>query len=390
MRSLQKLSFVLVALILNACASIPERNPLPEELANIAQIPNIPQARRWGDVPSANQNEWLATSPEALRARYGGIMGVEHNYLSISGGGSNGAYTAGVMLGWTQLETRPEFTIVTGVSTGALIAPFVFLGADYDALVKDLYTESSTSDIFAERGILEFLTGDSAVDPFPIEAKLAKVVNDEMLADLVRESRKGRSLLIATTNLDAMRPVVWNLSEIALSGDPGTLQLIRRIMLASASIPVAFPPVMFEVEANGQRYDEMHVDGGVTTQVFFHPAGLRFADAIKKLQVKGRPRLYVLRNAKVEAEWQQVERSLAPIGARTISSLIRTQGIGDLFKIHLIALEDGIDVKYADVPADFEVPSAEPFDKNYMRALFERGYQDALQGQVWRKPSFEE
>ena len=390
MRSLQKISFVLVALILNACASIPERNPLPEELADIAQIPNIPEARRWGDAPAANQEKWLATSTDELRLRYGGIMGVEHNYLSISGGGSNGAYTAGVMLGWTQLETRPEFTIVTGVSTGALIAPFVFLGADYDALVKDLYTESSTSDIFAERGILEFLTGDSAVDPFPIEAKLAKVINEKLLADLVRESRKGRSLLIATTNLDAMRPVVWNLSEIALSGDPGSLQLIRRIMLASASIPVAFPPMMFEVEANGQRYDEMHVDGGVTTQVFFHPAGLRFADVLKKLQVKGKPRLYVMRNAKIEAEWQQVDRGLVPIGARTINSLIRTQGIGDLFKIHLVALKDGIDVEYADVPADFDAPSAEPFDKNYMKALFKRGYQDALQGKVWRKPSFEE
>ena len=137
--------------------------------------------------------------------QYQGIVGVEHNYLSISGGGANGAYTAGIMVAWTELETRPQFTIVTGISTGALIAPFVFLGSDYDGLIKDLYTQSSTADIITERGLIEFLTGDSAVNPVPLRGKLVEVINEDILAALAVEARKGRKLLISTTNLDAMR-----------------------------------------------------------------------------------------------------------------------------------------------------------------------------------------
>jgi len=388
MRLFQRLPFLLALVLLHACASIPERNPLPMELADTAEIPNIPLARRWGDVPAPFQDEWLATPTDILQQQFQGIVGVEHNYLSISGGGANGAYTAGVMVAWTELETRPQFTIVTGISTGALVAPFIFLGSGYDNLIKELYTESSTADIFIERGLIEFLTGDSAVNPSPIRGKLAKVINDDFLAALAAEARKGRKLLISTTNLDAMRPVVWDISAISVSGEPHALQLIRDILLASASIPVAFPPVMFEVEANGQRYDEMHVDGGVTSQVFFHPAGLRFAEALEKLEAQGTPNLYVIRNSKIGAQWETVDRALIPIAARTITSLIRTQGIGDLFQIYLVAKEDGIDVHFAGIPEDFDAPSEEAFDMSYMQALYQRGYQDALQGKVWQDPSF--
>jgi len=388
MRLFQRFSFLLVLVLLHACASIPERHPLPMEFADTAEIPNIPRARRWGDVPAPFQDEWLATPNEILHQQFQGIVGVEHNYLSISGGGANGAYTAGVMVAWTELETRPQFTIVTGISTGALIAPFVFLGSDYDYLIRELYTESATEDIFTERGLIEFLTGDSAVNPFPIRGKLVEVINEDFLAALAAEGRKGRKLLISTTNLDAMRPVVWDISAISVSGEPHALQLIRDILLASASIPVAFPPVMFEVEANGQRYDEMHVDGGVTSQVFFHPAGLRFAEGLEKLEVPGTPNLYVIRNSKIGAQWETVDRALIPIAARTITSLIRTQGIGDLFQIYLVAKEDGIDVHFAGIPEDFDAPSEEAFDMSYMQALYQRGYQDALQGKVWQDPSF--
>ena len=388
MRLFQRFSFLLVLVLLHACASIPERHPLPMEFADTAEIPNIPRARRWGDVPAPLQDEWLATPNEILHQQFQGIVGVEHNYLSISGGGANGAYTAGVMVAWTELETRPQFTIVTGISTGALIAPFVFLGSDYDYLIRELYTESATEDIFTERGLIEFLTGDSAVNPFPIRGKLVEVINEDFLAALAAEGRKGRKLLISTTNLDAMRPVVWDISAISVSGEPHALQLIRDILLASASIPVAFPPVMFEVEANGQRYDEMHVDGGVTSQVFFHPAGLRFAEGLEKLEVPGTPNLYVIRNSKIGAQWETVDRALIPIAARTITSLIRTQGIGDLFQIYLVAKEDGIDVHFAGIPEDFDAPSEEAFDMSYMQALYQRGYQDALQGKVWQDPSF--
>lgn len=387
MRLFQRLPFLLALVLLHACASIPERNPLPMELADKAEIPNIPLARRWGDVPVPYQDEWLATPDEVLHQQLQGIVGVEHNYLAISGGGANGAYTAGIMAAWTELETRPQFTLVTGISTGALIAPFVFLGPDYDHFLKEMYTETSTADIFIKRGMIEFLSGDSAVNPSPILGTLVEFINEDFLAALAAESRKGRRLLISTTNLDAMRPVVWDITAIALSEEPQALQLIRNVMLASASIPVAFPPVMFEVEANGQRYDEMHVDGGVTSQVFFHPRGSRFHEALEKLKVPGTPTLYVIRNSKLDAQWKSVDRSLFPIAIRTIDSLIRTQGIGDLYRIYLLAKVDGVNARFAGIPDDFDAPSAEVFDMNYMRALYQRGYEDTLQGKVWKDPS---
>ena len=386
MRPITLFSLLFTLLLLQACASVPDRNPLPSDLAEEAQIPNIPHARRWGDVAWKYQDEWLAKPKAEIQQKYSGLVGVEHNYLSISGGGANGAYTAGVLVAWSELETRPDFAIVTGISTGALIAPFAFLGSDYDHLIKELYTQTSTEDIFLDRGIIEFLTGDSAVNPVPIRGLLVEYIDDDFLVALANEGRKGRKLLISTTNLDAMRPVVWDVTAIAVSDEPHALQLIRDILLASASIPVAFPPVMFEVEANGQLYDEMHVDGGVTSQVFFHPAGLRFDEGLEMLDVPGRPTLYVIRNSKVWSEWESVDRSLVPIASRTISSLIRTQGIGDLVQIYVVAKEDGIDMRYTSIPEDFNMESNEAFDMDYMQALFQRGYEDTKMGVVWRDP----
>lgn len=366
-----------------ACASIPERHPLPPELHEEASLPGLPRVRFWGDTTPPFVDEWLAESDASLQARLGGVMDRPHAYLAVSGGGQNGAFGAGLLKGWTARGTRPEFTIVTGISTGALIAPFAFLGPDYDDELEEVYTSYSSLDLVEPRSTLKTVTGDSAASTAPLRAKIAEAFDREVVDAIARESATGRELLIGTTNMDAGRSVIWNMGAIAASDAPGALDLFHDVLLASASIPVAFPPVMIEVEANGERYDEMHLDGGATTQVFWYPAGLDWTLITERLRVQGKPQLYVIRNGTRLPPYQITERSLLAIADRTFTTLFHTQGVGNLFQLYANAERDGMDFHLARIPADFEHPFNEPFDNAYMRALFQRGYEFGLEGPEW-------
>jgi hypothetical protein len=308
--------------------------------------------------------------------------------LAISGGGSNGAFSAGLLLGWTEAGTRPEFTAVTGISTGALIAPFAFLGPDYDATLKKLYTGISTEDILTERGFWSGFYGlksDALADTKPLRKLLKKYITPKIMEAIAEEYRKGRQLEVGTTNLDAQRPVIWNIGRIAASGHPKALDLIRDLMLASASIPVAFPPVLVKVEANEQVYDELHVDGGGTTQIYMYPVGLDWRRVEEKLEVKGRPNVYLIRNSVIDPKYSEVEPGITNIAGRTIDSLIRTQGIGDMYRMYLQTKRDGLSYNLAYIPKDFKEESKEPFDKEYMGKLFDLGYRLAKDGYPWLK-----
>ncbi len=383
-RRLAVVLLVVLFVAIQGCASAPPRNPIPEGMSDEAEIPGIPNARNWGDVPPPYSKRWLGSSKAEIRRQYPNIFGREHNYLAISGGGANGAYGAGMLVGWTAHGTRPEFTVVTGISTGALMAPFAFLGPAYDPQLKKVYTEISSDDIYKKRSFFNTIRNDAAASSAPLKALIARFVDEKMMQAIADEGRKGRVLLITTTNLDAARPVVWNITKIARSGQPSALQLVRDIMLASSSIPIAFPPVMIEVELDGKRYDEFHVDGGVTSQVSFYPVGLNFRKVIQQLEVKGRPRLYLIRNSKLDPGWKTVKRKLVPITGRTVDSMIRTQGIGDLYRIYLGARRDGIDFRLTHIPADFDAEAEETFDPNYMGELFVEGYNRAKHGYPWR------
>ena len=234
--------------LVQGCATAPPRmNPLPGELAEQAEIPGMPGVRAWSDESPPHVEQWLNAPDEVVRAYHGGIMDREHNYLAISGGGANGAFGAGLLNGWSESGTRPEFTLVTGISTGGLIAPFAFVGPEYDPQLKEIYTSYSTSDLVTQRSYVNIIRNDAIADTAPFRALIAEYVDEQMMRAIAAESRKGRQLLIGTTNLDAARPVMWNITQIAEFDTPQALDLIRDIMLASASIPGAFPPVSFEV-----------------------------------------------------------------------------------------------------------------------------------------------
>ncbi|MFQ5991939.1 MAG: patatin-like phospholipase family protein [Nitrospiraceae bacterium] len=380
---------VLLAVVYGAfivgCGTVPTRTPVPQELSETAMIPGIPMAKTWGDEAPPYADAWFAMSQAELEARYPGIMGKEHTYLAISGGGQNGAYSVGLLLGWTDAGTRPEFTMVTGVSTGALVGPFAFLGPEYDPQLKEIYTGITTKDVLTQRRLLTGLTSDALASTEPLQELIKKYITPEVMDALAVEFRKGRQLNVGTTNLDAGRPVIWNITRIAASGHPHALELIHQILLASASIPVAFPPVLIEVEADGQRYDEMHVDGGGASQVFLYPIGVDWQRVKEKLNVKGTPSAYLIRNARLSADWKTTEARLAPIAGRTIGSLIRTQGIGDMYRVYLATKRDGVAYRLAYIPDTFQEKPNEPFDREYMRKLFDVGYRLAKDGYPWVK-----
>ncbi|HMR33990.1 MAG TPA: patatin-like phospholipase family protein, partial [Geminicoccus sp.] len=312
------------------------------------------------------------------------------DFLAISGGGENGAFGAGLLVGWTERGDRPVFKGVTGISTGALTAPFAFLGSDYDDDLRRVYTEITAADVLTPRSYFSAMMLDAAADTTPLRQTIARYFDQAMLDAIAREHDKGRILLIGTTNLDARRPIIWNVTEIAASHRPGALELLHDILVASAAIPGAFPPVLVDVELDGKPYQEMHVDGGASAQVFIYPPSLDVSARDAERGLTRERHLYIIRNSRLDPDWVQVQRRTLSIAGRAISSLIQTQGVGDLYQIYLTTQRDGFDYNLAYIPTSFDRPLNEPFESAYMQELFEVGHQMALAGYPWAKapPTF--
>jgi predicted acylesterase/phospholipase RssA len=307
------------------------------------------------------------------------------NFLAVSGGGENGAFGAGVLVGWTAAGTRPEFKLVTGVSTGALTAPFAFLGPSYDEQLKAVYTTVSDDDVLEKRSVLAAVFSDALADNAPLQELVARYVTSDLLNAIAAEHAKGRILLIGTTNIDARRPVIWNIGKIAASGSPDALELVRDILVASAAIPGAFPPMMIDVEVEGQRYQEMHVDGGASAQVFVYPPRLKLAELSREAGIARKRRLFVIRNSRLDPDWADTRRKTLSIAGRAVSSLIQSQGVGDLYRIYAASERDGVDFNLAYIPESFDVALPEPFDQHYMNELFNVGYELGRSGYPWAK-----
>jgi predicted acylesterase/phospholipase RssA len=383
--------FACTVILVTGCG-LP-RNAVPEELASQAAIPDIPEARFWGDTTTPELTNWIVSSLNRERAALSaqGISQLpDASFLALSGGGEDGAYGAGVLCGWTEHGDRPKFLIITGVSTGALIAPFAFLGPDYDHVLREVFTTLHTENVAFSRGINGILS-DSMYDNQPLRQLIAKYVDAKFVARVAEEYHKGRSLIICTTNMDAQRPVVWAMGAIAASGRRDAVQLFRDVMIASSAIPGVFPPVYFKVQANGKTYEEMHSDGGTASQVFLYPATFSFKRYVEEYHAERARHVYVIRNARLAAEYKPIDRSTLPIAARAVSTLIKTQGVGDLYRIFLGCMRDKLDYNLAYIPDDFRRVSTEDFDPEYMKELFEIGYVRGKNGYPWQKapPGFE-
>jgi predicted acylesterase/phospholipase RssA len=383
---------LLAALSLQRTFRLPRRlPPVPQELTARAVIPGIRGARYLvgvdvealvQDVVAARQRE------EEFLARSGHTGPLPPvDMLAISGGGDNGAFAAGLLCGWSASGDRPSFKSVTGVSTGALIAPLAFLGREYDELLRKIYTSVKLSDIMKKRTILAAVNNDAMADNSPLWSLISRSIDQTLLSRVAEEHQKGRILVVGTTNLDARQPVIWNMGAIAASGDPKALDLWRTILLASAAIPGALPPSMVRVEVDGEPYEEMHVDGGASAQVFLYPPSMREVTRSIGLEMTRAGRIYIIRNSALGAVWSPIKRQTISVAGRAINSLLHTQGLGDLLRIYVTAQRDGFDFNLAYIGPEFKFENRkkEEFDTLYMRALFEYGYNLGLQGYPWKK-----
>ncbi|MEJ0096240.1 MAG: patatin-like phospholipase family protein [Methylocella sp.] len=368
-------------------ANFGHRTAVPYSQCCNAIALGLPNARFFLLDPSAisaEQQQALVREAESLGVSQGGVLPNAH-YLSLSGGGDKGAFGAGLLVGWTAHGDRPKFKLVTGVSTGALTAPFAFLGSEYDAALTDVYTNIAPSNIFKKRFVpLAALIQDAMADTAPLFGTISRHVTDEMLAKVAEEYEKGRLLLIQTTDLDAGVPVVWNIGAIAASDHPGAADLIRRILLASASIPGAFPPVLFDVSADGKSCQEMHVDGGAVSQAFLIPPNLDVRIAQEKTGLRRKAYdAYIIRNSRLATDWSDVQRATLPIAGKAVSIMINYVGLGDLYRIYLELQRAGAGFNVAYIGDDFQAEHKVQFEQGYMRALYRFGYEKAAKGYPW-------
>jgi len=362
---------------------------VPLKLADDARIPNMQEVRIWGDDAGASLSKILHHDITILKNNVTGRASarepVASNLLALSGGGDDGAFGAGLLAGWTEHGTRPKFDLVTGVSAGGLAAPFAFLGSEYDREMTGVFTKHGGEDIYQANVLSGVLGGEAVADNAPLARLIAHYVDDRMLARIAEERAKGRFLLIGTTNLNAQRPVFWDMGRIAQQRTPEARALFRNILLASAALPGIFPPVHLEVTAAGKTYYETHVDGGPTRQLFLSPADFSFRDIDKAVGKRVQRRLWIIRNGKTTPEYAIVNDTAIAIAARSLETLTKNQGIGDLIRIYDKARVEGIDYNLAAIPPEFKAAKAAPFDRKYMTALFETGRTLGRVGFRWEK-----
>jgi predicted patatin/cPLA2 family phospholipase len=379
---------LIAGLALSGCAPSGRPDVAPLSAKSYATIPGIPNARYFADQTAEMDRELersLIREGASLGLKRGSVLPPAH-FLALSGGGDDGAFGAGLLAGWTAHGDRPQFKMVTGVSTGALIAPFAFLGSDYDSALTDVYTNVTPAHIYQKRFILSAaIIDDALADTAPLFQTISRHIDETLMAKIAAEYHKGRLLFIQTTDLDAGVPVRWNIGAIAESGDPRALDLIRHIMLASAAIPAAFPPVMFDVEANGRAYRELHVDGGAVSQAFLLPPGVDLRKARKLAGYQRKSAFgYVIRNARLTVEFSDVDRHTLPIAQKAVSTLINYNGVGDLYRIYSLVKQANVAFNLAYIDPEFQAPHKEDFDQSYMRALYSYGYDKAVHGYAWR------
>lgn len=305
--------------------------------------------------------------------------------LVLSGGGAHGAFAVGFLNGWSEVGTRPEFDVVTGVSTGALIAPFAFLGPAYDDRLKGIYMTTRDGDVYRRRPLAMIPWVDSLANPAPLRKRIAAEATDDFLDRVAAEHRKGRRLYVATTDLDTKRQVVWDLGAIAASGGPDRQRLFCDVILASCSVPGVFPPVPIDVEIDGKRHTELHVDGGVSANAFL-PASALGVDGTGAVASRGdRCEVYVIISNQLSPARTVVTRRLLPVSEEALSGVLAAQLRDDLLKLYLLCRYTDAGYHMAAIPDDVPVEgNTLVFDAAKMGRLHSAGREAGLKG-LWAK-----
>ena len=372
LRAWPRMALLSASLALSACATI-QREPFGEAQQAEARIPGMPLARFWADAPGAAR---------LMAPAYAGAKG-ERSMLALSGGSDNGAYGAGLLSGWTKSGTRPEFAIVTGVSTGALIAPFAFLGPDQDPTLEKLFTSISAKNIYKNHFPLAIPFSPSVASTKPLARMIGDVMTDALIDRVAREHARGRRLFVGTANLDAQRMVIWNMGAIAASDAPGRYSLFRQVLLASSAIPAFFTPVMIKAEAGGRTISEMHVDGGTTAQILTLPDEAIVTD---RIPAAARPlHIYMIVNNKLNGEFHLVKPRTVPIASQAISLNLRRSTASTVNLSYLYAKDHGVDFNLSFIDKSYPGTDHDLFDTAFMRGLFDFGFKLGQTGTFWAK-----
>ncbi|MGI9504150.1 MAG: patatin-like phospholipase family protein, partial [Geminicoccaceae bacterium] len=279
---------------------------------------------------------------------------------------------------------RPMFEGVTGVSTGAMAAPFAFLGADYDEVLTEIYSSVGRDDIYRPEAVSGLLYGSALSNTQPLKRLVDAYVTLELIDAIAEQSRRGRSLSIVTTHFDALRPVIWDIGAIANNRGEAALSLIRQIILASAAVPILFPPVPIEFQADGKTFTELHVDGGLSHQAFVYPAQIDVKGLNDLLGLNFRRQAFVILNSNANGVYEPAPVELAGIAQRSLKTLLRNQARGDIERIYYLAERDDVDFNVVSIPNSFRANRSLQFDTKYMQELLKLGYEIGRKGDFWR------
>ena len=340
------------------------------------------QPKELAPQPMSNENESLSPASANLPRR-------PQHILALSGGGMYGAYTAGVLNGWTKSGKRPTFDVVTGISTGALIGALAFLGPEYDGQMEQFYTTIRRRDIFTYRSWATVPFRDAVANTAPLRKILDTAITDEIVVAMAKAHKDGRRLYVGTTNLDTRRFVTWDIGAIACRPDVrASRKLIATILVASCSLPGVFPPQPIEVVVNGKKFTELHVDGGVVAPMFLPPSvfDAAVADPNKAATLQTPAQLYVIQAAKSYADGSPVESKILPVLGASAASIMMAQYRREVSNMYHMARVAGVDFRMLALSAEFPTPSnGLDFDRKEMNKLFDEGYRIAsgTQGPSW-------
>ena len=368
---------VVTGLALTGCSSVElARIPYTATDASMAEIPGMPRVRFYADTQASVFDSFTS------RQNGPGSRSAAINYLALSGGGADGAYGAGLLKGLSETGRRPDFTIVSGVSTGALMAPFVFLGPAYDETLERFYTGDLGASLLKTVNVLNALTGNALVESDKLGRVVAKYVDQSIMDQVAAEHRKGRRLFVATTNLDSQRSVVWDMGAIAASGSPNALALFRQVLTASASVPGLFPPRLISVEANGHEFKEMHVDGGTIQQVFVAPDDVLFGERQERAfpQLKN---LYVLLNNKVDPTFTVVDNATITVGTRSLATILKREVHNNVQAAYAYARRHGVGYHMAAIAGDVSETGSTTFEPAYMKSIYAYGEAQGKSASPW-------
>ncbi|MGZ9899338.1 patatin-like phospholipase family protein [Shewanella gaetbuli] len=385
-------STVVLTLLLSACSSVHTlENRVTEDNyqdVTIAQFQNdsaeqqvVEPFRFWaGDNSNFLYSEATNTTPLTVK-------GDRLNALVLSGGGAKGAYGAGIVNGLYDSQQLNDYSIVTGISAGSLIAPFVFIGGDEIAHLKQVMLGINDKLVIGKKNFLNTLFKDAFTNGEKMYEFIEATFDDEMIAKIAEQHRAGRRLFIGTTQFDSEQLSIWNLGSIANSDMPNKNQLIHQVLAASASIPGVFPPQFIKVHYKGQQFEELHVDGGMAAQMFFEPINTDFDKINQALGLTKKPNVDVIRNGVFNMPYEaQPDKGVALL-TRSLKSLTVMQSKGDLYKMLYFSKVKNYDVNFTSIEKSFDAePSTKDmFDQDYMQAIYQYGYDKGVSQNLWDK-----